>query len=194
MCDPRSFLSAGACDDQSKVPGMGMIDRLERRAGQVLLGATFIKLGFDAALHPGSRVDKAAALGLPNPELAVRGNGTAMVAGGMALTLDKLPRLAALGLIASMIPTTLAGHAYWHFDSTERKVHEIQFLKNAGLVGGLLLVLAPAEWPPVSSQPTVNPANANSSTTRVAVTGAGHSTSSWQDRPPMRLPRAVPAT
>ncbi|MBW0011452.1 MAG: DoxX family membrane protein, partial [Pseudonocardiales bacterium] len=87
---------------------MGVIDRLERRAGQALLGATFMKLGFDAAVHPGPRVDKAATLGLPNAELAVRGNAAAMVAGGAALTLDKLPRLAAFGLIASMIPTTLA--------------------------------------------------------------------------------------
>lgn len=120
---------------------MGVIDRLERRAGQALLGATFMKLGFDAAVHPGPRVDKAATLGLPNAELAVRGNAAAMVAGGAALALDKLPRLAAFGLIASMIPTTLAGHAFWNFDGAEREAQETQFLKNAGLVGGLLLVL-----------------------------------------------------
>jgi uncharacterized membrane protein YphA (DoxX/SURF4 family) len=71
----------------------------------------------------------------------VRGNGAAMVAGGAALTLDKLPRLAALGLISAMLPTTLAGHAFWKFDGAERKANEIQFLKNAGLVGGLLLIL-----------------------------------------------------
>lgn len=68
---------------------MGVIDRLERRAGQALLGATFIKLGYDAAIDPGARVDKAAALGLPDAELGVRANGAAMVAGGAALTLDK---------------------------------------------------------------------------------------------------------
>ena len=52
-----------------------------------------------------------------------------------------MPRLAALGLVASMIPTTLAGHSFWELDGAERKAQEIQFLKNAGLVGGLLLVL-----------------------------------------------------
>jgi uncharacterized membrane protein YphA (DoxX/SURF4 family) len=118
-----------------------MIGRVERRAGQALLGAIFIKLGFDAARDPGPRVDKAAALGVPNPELAVRGNGAAMVAGGAALGLDKVPRLAALGLIASMIPTTLAGHAFWELEGAERKAQEIQFFKNLGLVGGLLLAL-----------------------------------------------------
>jgi uncharacterized membrane protein YphA (DoxX/SURF4 family) len=121
---------------------MGAIDRLGRLAGQALLGATFMKLGFDAAVEPGARVDKAAALGLPNAELAVRGNGAAMVVGGAALILDVLPRQAALGLIASMIPTTLAGHGFWDFDGVERTANQIQFLKNVGLVGGLLVVLA----------------------------------------------------
>jgi putative oxidoreductase len=67
--------------------------------------------------------------------------GAAMVAGGAVVTLDKLPRLAALGLIASMIPTALAGHAFWKVEGNERADHEVQFLKNAGLAGGLLLVL-----------------------------------------------------
>jgi putative oxidoreductase len=120
---------------------MGAIGWVERRAGQALLGAVFIKLGLDAAREPGARVDKAAALGVPNPALAVRGNGAAMVAGGAALTLNKAPRLAALGLLASMIPTTLAGHPFWEFEGAERKAQEIQFYKNLGLLGGLFLAL-----------------------------------------------------
>jgi len=121
---------------------MGALEWLERRTGQALLGAAFMKLGFDAARSPGPRVEKAAALGLPiEPELAVRVNGAAMVLGGAALLLDKLPRLAALGLVAAMIPTTAAGHAFWEAEGAERKAQEIQFLKNAALVGGLLLVL-----------------------------------------------------
>ena len=121
---------------------MGAIHWTERRAGQAMLGVMFVKLGFDAAREPGPRVDKAAALGLPlDPELAVRGNGAAMVLGGAALVLDKVPKLAALGLIASMIPTTLAAHSFWELDGADRKAQEIQFLKNAGLVGGLLMVL-----------------------------------------------------
>ncbi|HEV7865571.1 MAG TPA: DoxX family protein [Acidimicrobiia bacterium] len=120
---------------------MGALDWLERRTGQALLGVMFVKLGFDAARSPGPRVEKAAALGLSNPALAVRGNGAAMVVGGAALTLNKLPRLAALGLIASMIPTTMAGHAFWEAEGGERKAQEIQFGKNLALIGGLILVL-----------------------------------------------------
>jgi putative oxidoreductase len=120
---------------------MGVIDWVERRTGQALLGAMFMKLGFDAARSPGPRVEKAEALGLTKPELAVRGNGAAMVLGGAALALNKVPRLAALGLIGSLIPTTAAGHAFWDTEGAERKAQEIQFFKNLGLFGGLVLVL-----------------------------------------------------
>ena len=86
-------------------------------------------------------MDKAAKLGLPKPELAVRANGAAMVVGGAALALNKVPRLAALGLIASMIPTTIAGHPFWELEGADRKAQEIHFAKNLGLIGGLVLVL-----------------------------------------------------
>jgi putative oxidoreductase len=120
---------------------MGAIDWAERRIGQALLSAVFVKSGFEVARSPGPRVDRAAKLGLPNPELAVRANGAAMVVGGAALALNKVPRLAALGLIGSMIPTTLAGHPFWEFEGADRKQQEIHFLKNVGLIGGLVLVL-----------------------------------------------------
>jgi len=122
---------------------MGAIGWVERRTGQALLGVMFMKLGFDAARSPGPRVEKAAVLPLPlEPDVAVRVNGAAMVVGGAALVLDKLPRLAALGLVGAMIPTTMAGHPYWELEGAERKAQQIQFLKNAGIVGGLLALLA----------------------------------------------------
>ena len=122
---------------------MRVVDRVERRVGQALLGTMFVKSGFDAARNPGPRVEQAAALGVPNPALAVRGNGAAMVAGGAALVLNKVPRLAALGLLASMVPTTLAAHAYWEKEGPDRKAQQIQFFKNLGLMGGLILALTP---------------------------------------------------
>jgi len=118
---------------------MSIVHRLAHAA----LGAPFLWLGYEAAAEPGGRVALAAGLGMPNPELAVRFNGAAMAVGGAALALDVLPRAAALGLIASLIPTTLAGHAFWkHDDPQMRQTHRIQVLKNLGLIGGLLAVAA----------------------------------------------------
>lgn len=113
------------------------------RPAKVLLGLPFLWLGYEAASEPGRRVAMAERLGLPNPEAAVRLNGAAMVAGGAALILNVVPRLAAAGLAASLVPTTLAGHPFWNEDDPAvRTGHRIQALKNAGLLGGLLAVAA----------------------------------------------------
>jgi putative oxidoreductase len=112
---------------------------ITRTVSRVLLAAPFVWLGYEAAAEPGGRVDLAAAMGVPNPEAAVRFNGAAMVAGGVALGLGVLPRIAAAGLAASLVPTTMAGHAFWtHDDPGARKANRIQFLKNLGLLGGLV--------------------------------------------------------
>jgi uncharacterized membrane protein YphA (DoxX/SURF4 family) len=111
------------------------------RVGRAALGVPFVWLGYEAAAEPGNRVASAAGIGLPNPELVVRLNGAAMVAGGAALILNVLPRAAAFGLIAALVPTTIAGHSYWkHDDPQMRTTQRIQALKNLGLAGGLLVV------------------------------------------------------
>ena len=120
---------------------------LLRPLARVLTGSTYVLLGFDALRTPGGRVDTAAPLlaairrtvPLPADEVVVRGNAAVMVAGGATLALGTLPRLSALALIGSMVPTTLAGHAYWSAeDPAVRKLQRIHFHKNLAMIGGLL--------------------------------------------------------
>lgn len=121
----------------------GTSHRLIHRLGRAALGVPFISLGLDSALEPGGRVDAAADLGLPYPEEMVRFNGAAMVLGGAALVTGVKPRAAALGLIAALVPTTAAGHAYWKLEDPDaRAAQRIQVLKNLAMVGGLLMVAA----------------------------------------------------
>ena len=114
-----------------------------RAAGRIGLAAMFITGGADAMLSPGPRTTKAAELGVPlDPELAVRVNGAAMLAAGVALALGLWPRLAAGVLAGSLVPTTLAGHPYWQLDDpAARRQQRTHFFKNVGLFGGALLVL-----------------------------------------------------
>ncbi len=117
-----------------------------RSLSQLLLAGIFIKGGADAFLEPGGRPDKVAEAGLPNPRVAVELNGAAMVVGGAMLALDIAPRLAAAALIGSLVPTTIVGHAFWKEESEgARHAQQIQFLKNLGLIGGLLLLLTQKE-------------------------------------------------
>ena len=122
-----------------------------RPAARVLTGSTYVLLGFDALREPGGRVDQAAPVlasirkvaPLPeDDELVVRANAAVMVASGTLLALGIAPRLSALALACSLIPTTLAGHSYWAIeDPAVRKQQRIQFHKNMAMLGGLLLAV-----------------------------------------------------
>ena len=65
-------------------------------------------------------------------------SGVQVVAGGL-FAIGIAPRVMAILLGASLVPTTLAGHRFWEMDDDADKTqHQIQFLKNAGLIGGLI--------------------------------------------------------
>jgi uncharacterized membrane protein YphA (DoxX/SURF4 family) len=106
-----------------------------------LLAGIFLKGGADAFVEPGGRVHGVAQAGLPNPRVAVELNGAAMVVGGAMLAFNIAPGLAAAALIGSLVPTTLVGHPFWKEEQeAARNAQYIQFLKNLGLIGGLLLL------------------------------------------------------
>jgi uncharacterized membrane protein YphA (DoxX/SURF4 family) len=119
-----------------------------RPPARVLTGSTYVLLGLDAVRAPGGRVDQAAPLlatirkAVPLPgddELVVRGNAAVQVVAGAMLALGVAPRLSALALAGSLVPTTLAGHSYWKIeDPGARKDQRIQFHKNMAMIGGLL--------------------------------------------------------
>jgi uncharacterized membrane protein YphA (DoxX/SURF4 family) len=124
---------------------------LVRRIARPLLATQFIVGGLDAYRHPAPRAKTAAplvakfgpALGIPNdPELVVRANGAVMVGAGSMLAAGKLPRLAALALVLSLLPTTLVGHPFWQIkDPKQRAAQRLQLQKNLSMLGGLLLAV-----------------------------------------------------
>jgi uncharacterized membrane protein YphA (DoxX/SURF4 family) len=65
------------------------------------------------------------------------------VVGGLALATGRLPRLSALVLAGSLVPTTVVGHPFWaESEPTVRTGQRVHFAKNLGLLGGLLLAVA----------------------------------------------------
>lgn len=130
---------------------------LVRRVARPMLSAIFLVQGLDTLRHPAVTAPKVAKLaeqlaplGVPNdPELLVRANGATMVGGGALLATGHFPRLASLALIGSLVPTTYAGHPFWaETEPAARKTQRIQFLKNLGLLGGLLLASVDTEGKP----------------------------------------------
>ncbi|RBY78372.1 hypothetical protein DQ238_12280 [Geodermatophilus sp. TF02-6] len=137
---------------------------LVRRIARPLLASSFVYGGIDTLRNPQSRVPGAAPVvdqiartadeQLPvqvprDVEQWVRIDAGVKVAAGSLLALGKLPRLSALALSASIVPTTLAGHRFWeHDDPKERFGQVAHFLKNLGLLGGLLIAAVDTEGKP----------------------------------------------
>jgi uncharacterized membrane protein YphA (DoxX/SURF4 family) len=133
-----------------------------RTAARALLASIFVVQGAEALANPDPLVPPARrltdrvgpALGNLHPDLPadarslVQVNGGVMLAGA-ALMFTPLRRPAALAVAAALLPTTLAAHAYWaHEDPAQRKQQRIHFLKNLGLLGGLLLAAGDTEGRP----------------------------------------------
>ena len=131
---------------------------LVRRVARPLLAAIFIAGGLDQFKHPTAKAKTAGPLlakvgprvGLPDdPELLIRANGMAMVGAGALLATGHLPRVASSVLAVTLVPTTVAAHAFWKEQDPEvRERQKVQFLKNLGLLGGLLLAAVDTEGKP----------------------------------------------
>ncbi|GIF69858.1 hypothetical protein Ais01nite_78930 [Asanoa ishikariensis] len=79
----------------------------------------------------------------------VRLNGAAQVAAGLMLATGRFTRPAALVLAGTLVPTTLSAHPFWTIkDPQERQHQQSHFMKNLGLLGGLLLAAADTQGKP----------------------------------------------
>ena len=128
---------------------------LLQTAGRVFTAPIFISGGYSAVTDPAGKAAMAESTldaireyvpGLPDDnELLVRINGGVQILAGTTLLLGIKPRLSALALAGSLIPTTLAGHSFWEMKGGEAKAHQTQFSKNLAALGGLLLLIGAGE-------------------------------------------------
>ncbi|SDC39706.1 DoxX protein [Geodermatophilus telluris] len=137
---------------------------LVRRIARPLLAASFVYGGIDTLRNPQTRVPgaqpvvdqitRAADQQLPvqvprDVEQWVKIDAGIKVGAGSLFALGKLPRLSALALAGSIVPTTLAGHRFWEHEDPEERFGQLSnFLKNAGLLGGLLIAAVDTEGRP----------------------------------------------
>ena len=137
---------------------------LVRRIARPLLATPFIYGGISTLRKPQDRVpgarpvvekiaetaDKQLPVEVPRDvEQYVKANAALQVGAGVLLALGRFPRLTSLALAGSTVPTTLAGHRFWEEKDPKVSFEKIaHFVKNLGMLGGLLLAAVDTEGKP----------------------------------------------
>ncbi|NIH77769.1 putative membrane protein YphA (DoxX/SURF4 family) [Amycolatopsis viridis] len=134
-----------------------------RRLARPMLAGIFIYGGINALRNPeghaeaikpvldkvGQQRDKLPDAVPTDPVNLVKIDAGVKIAAGTLFALGKFPRLSALALVGSLVPTTVGGHPFWEAkDPQEKQQQLIHLLKNAGLAGGLLIAAADTEGKP----------------------------------------------
>jgi uncharacterized membrane protein YphA (DoxX/SURF4 family) len=131
---------------------------LTRRLARPLMASIFISGGLSVLRDPHSRVPAAGKVVGPLSDRValpgetadiVRANAAVQVGAGVLFALGRMPRLAALVLLGSLVPTTIAGHRFWEESAPEKKqAQQVHFFKNLAMIGGLLLAVFDTEGSP----------------------------------------------
>ncbi|HEY0534671.1 MAG TPA: DoxX family membrane protein [Actinoplanes sp.] len=134
-----------------------------RTAARAMLSAIFVASGVRVLIKPDSKVDAARRVTdrvgpmlekinprIPtDPRTLVRIKAASDVVAGVALATGRFSRPAAAVLAAGLVPTTFAGHPFWAGETPQhRSEMQTHFLKNLGLLGGLLLAAVDTEGQP----------------------------------------------
>lgn len=79
----------------------------------------------------------------------VKLNAGVQIGAALALATGRAPRLGAGVLVASLVPTTIAGHPFWsETDPAAKQTHTLQFFKNLSLIGGLIIAAGDTDGQP----------------------------------------------
>ena len=155
-----------------------------RRLARPMLASVYVLSGVDVLRNPDQRAKQAAGIAtkiadalpvkLPDdPVRLVQIDAAVKIGGGLMLATNRLPRLHSLALAASTVPSTLAGHRFWEYDDPQQRANQrVHFLKNVGLLGGLILAAVDTEGRPGVAWRTERAAKATKRRARKAAKAA----------------------
>ena len=116
--------------------------------GRVLLGGYFIKNGYNHLKNLNILTGYAQSKDVPMPKVAVFVTGLMLLFGGLGILLGVYIQISVLLLAVFLLFTTFKMHQYWTVaDPMQRMGEHVNFYKNLGLLGAVLMLLAvPLPW------------------------------------------------
>ncbi|HEY4516238.1 MAG TPA: DoxX family protein [Candidatus Paceibacterota bacterium] len=114
--------------------------------GRVLFGALFVYNGWSHLAHNTSTSLYAQSKDVPMPRITVFVTGIAIIAGGLGIILGIYVKLSVFLLAFFLLGTLVKVHTFWkHSDMSSKAQERNEFLKNAALLGALLMFLSVLE-------------------------------------------------
>ncbi len=127
--------------------------------GRALLSAIFLASGLAKLAGWSGTVAMMAGKGMPVAPLLAAAAIAVEVGGGLlllsGLRTGGAYRWGALVLALFLVPATFLFHNFWAFTGDAQRMHQIHFLKNLAIMGGLLHV---AVAPSIAAAPAIAPA------------------------------------
>jgi len=111
-------------------------------AGRILVSTVFLFSGLIKVAAYSTMVGYAHAKGLPMASVGIAIAAAVEILGGLAILTGFQTRVASWIMFLYLIPTTLVFHNFWTMQGMERMDNQIHFLKNAAIMGGLLILAA----------------------------------------------------
>ena len=116
-----------------------------RFIGRVALGTIFVVSGLGKLAAWSGTVAYAGSKGVGVVLLVI---ATALeLLGGLSVVLGFKARWGALALLIFLVPVTLVFHNFWAVPAQQQQLELVNFLKNLGIGGGLLIVLGTGAGP-----------------------------------------------
>jgi putative oxidoreductase len=108
--------------------------------GRVALAQLFILSAANKLVDLGETASYIASKGLPAPTLLAAVSAMVEAAFGLMIAAGFKTRIAALGLAAFTVLTTLFFHDFWNMAGPDRAANVIQLEKNVAIIGALLML------------------------------------------------------
>jgi putative oxidoreductase len=116
-----------------------------RFIGRVALGTIFVVSGLGKLAAWSGTVAYAGSKGVPVVLLVI---ATALeLLGALSVVLGFKARWGVLALLIFLVPVTLVFHNFWAVPAQQQQLELVNFLKNLGIGGGLLIVLGTGAGP-----------------------------------------------
>jgi putative oxidoreductase len=110
--------------------------------GRILLSLIFLLSGINKIGGFAGTAGYMASKGLPMAEVLLAITIVIEIGASLMIIAGYKARLGAAALFLWMIPVTFIFHNFWAVPADQQQIQQIMFMKNLGLMGGMLYIMA----------------------------------------------------